>query len=204
LSRNKEIGIIGAGIVGLSSAIWLQRAGYRVTLIDRDEPGLGASFGNAGLFADYARLPFARFALMCKMPGMLMDSRSPLSLAGHYLPNLVPYGWSFFKACFPANYRRGRHALTELQSRAREADQVLLKETGSQELVRNEGCLGLFGTQQGFDKAKGSDLAERRAQGATWNCSTPGRLRSWSRIWRCFTPAGCFTPIPDLPSVRWS
>ncbi|WP_315982061.1 hypothetical protein [Aliamphritea spongicola] len=73
------------------------KAGYQVTLIDKDLPGMGASFGNAGLFADYARLPFARFSMMRKMPGLLMDSSSPLSMHSNYIPKLLPYGWRFSK-----------------------------------------------------------------------------------------------------------
>ena len=165
MSETAHIGIIGAGIVGLSSALWLQRAGFKVTLIDRDDPGLGASYGNAGLFADYARLPFANFGMMCKMPGMLIDSQSPLSLKGNYLPKLVPYGWRFLRACLPGNYRRGREALTELQRRAPEDDQILLRASGAEDLVRSAGCLGLFGTDAGFAKAKRGDLSERRDQG---------------------------------------
>tara|TARA_R110002110_G_scaffold403465_1_gene621287 strand:+ start:954 stop:1229 length:276 start_codon:yes stop_codon:yes gene_type:complete len=90
--KSIHIGIFGAGIVGLSTALSLQKAGYRVTLIDKEAPGMGASFGNAGLFADYARLPFAKFSMMCKMPRMLVDKTSPLSMQGSYLPSLMPYG----------------------------------------------------------------------------------------------------------------
>ncbi len=165
MSEKLHIGIIGAGIVGLSSALWLQRAGFRVTLIDRSEPGQGASFGNAGLFADYARLPFARFSTLCRMPGLLLDRQSPLSMSPRYLPTLTPYGWHFFRACLPARYRRGRQALTELQQHASAADQQLLKATGAEDLVRNGGCLGLFSTPEGFARARVGDLRERQLQG---------------------------------------
>jgi len=53
----KQIAVIGAGIVGVSTAIWLQRAGHRVTLIDREGPAAGASYGNAGLLASCAVVP---------------------------------------------------------------------------------------------------------------------------------------------------
>ena len=46
--------VIGAGIVGVSTAIWLQRSGRQVILMDRGKPGMGASFGNAGLIAQWA------------------------------------------------------------------------------------------------------------------------------------------------------
>ena len=53
----RRVIVVGAGIVGVSTAIWLQRGGADVTLIDRDGPGAGASQGNAGLLAASAVLP---------------------------------------------------------------------------------------------------------------------------------------------------
>ncbi|BBB28324.1 NAD(P)/FAD-dependent oxidoreductase [Neptunomonas japonica] len=163
--QNIHIGILGAGIVGLSTALSLQEAGYKVTLIDKEAPGMGASFGNAGLFADYARLPFAKFAMMKKMPGMLLDKTSPLSMQGSYLPSLMPYGWEFFKACFPTKYIQGKEALTSLQEHTQLTNQELLNLTNAQDLIKSEGCLGLFATEEGFSTAQSGDLQERREQG---------------------------------------
>ncbi|MBY4675578.1 NAD(P)/FAD-dependent oxidoreductase [Marinobacterium arenosum] len=160
-----EVAIIGAGVVGLSCALFLQRAGCRVTLIDQNEPGLGTSFGNAGLFADYARLPFASWPLLCKMPKMLLDKQSPLSIKAHYLPNLLPYGWHFMKATLPGNYRRGRAALTALNQAAPAADQLLIDASGANELIVQQGILGLFSSEQGYHKARDGELQERRQQG---------------------------------------
>ncbi|WP_290698443.1 FAD-dependent oxidoreductase [Amphritea sp.] len=163
--ESKHIGILGAGIVGLSTALYLQKAGYKVTLIDKEAPGMGASFGNAGLFADYARLPFAKFAMMRKMPGMLLDKTSPLSMQGSYLPSLIPYGLKFVKACFPTKYVQGKAALKSLQEHTRLTNQELLDLTDAQGLIRSEGCLGLFATEDGFATAQSGDLQERREQG---------------------------------------
>ena len=46
-NKNKPIVIVGAGIVGVSTALWLQKNGEEVILIDSSQPGTGASFGNA-------------------------------------------------------------------------------------------------------------------------------------------------------------
>ena len=53
----KEVIVIGAGIVGAASAIWLRRAGHNVTLIDKGEPGMGASFGNGAILARCSVVP---------------------------------------------------------------------------------------------------------------------------------------------------
>ncbi len=49
MDQGKHVAIVGAGIVGVSAAIWLLRAGHRVTLIDRAGPGEGTSHGNGGV-----------------------------------------------------------------------------------------------------------------------------------------------------------
>jgi D-amino-acid dehydrogenase len=192
MSEKKHIAVIGAGIIGLSSALWLQRAGYKVTIIDRDEPGLATSYGNAGVLAGFARLPFTRFSMLCKIPGMLIDNDSPLSLAGHYLPNLIPYGWSYFKSCF--RYKQMRHALTELQSKTFEADQVLLNETGGHSLIRSEGSLGLYANQDSIDKALKGEIKERRGQGVNIELLNASMIKEMEPHLESFYAGGIYYP----------
>lgn len=192
--ENKHIAIVGAGVVGLSTALSLQQAGYQVTLIDRDDPGMGTSFGNAGLFADYARLPFTKFAMMRKMPGMLLDSTSPLSMQGSYLPNLVPYGWGFFKSCFRANYEKGCTALNSLQQLAPAADRQLLQLTGSEDLVKANGCLALFDSEQSIAEAKAGDMAERIQLGVNLEFLSAGEVNELEPELAAFHAGGVFYP----------
>ena len=192
--QSSHIAVIGAGVVGLSTALSLKKAGYKVTVIDKEAPGMGASFGNAGLFADYARLPFAKFAMMCKMPGMLLDKTSPLSMQGSYLPSLMPYGWGFFKACFPAKYVRGKAALKALQEHTQQADRDLLVLTGAADLIKSEGCLGLFATEEGFATAQQGDLKERREQGVNLQFLNAKQVRDLEPDLAGFHAGGVFYP----------
>ena len=192
--ENQHIAIIGAGIVGLSTALSLQQAGYKVTLIDRDEPGMGVSYGNAGLFADYARLPFTKFAMMRKMPGMLIDKNSPLSMQGSYLPKLVSYGWGFFKSCFQPRYEAGRAALTSLQRHSIAADKQLLEMTGAQKMVRANGCLALFESEQSVIDARKGDMAERLAQGVNLEFISAGEVAELEPDLAGFHAGGVFYP----------
>ena len=86
-----HVAIIGAGIVGVSTAIWLQRAGVRVTLIDREGPAAGTSQGNAGVLAAASIVPIPVPGLLAKAPRMLLDPRQPLFLRWPHLPRLVPF-----------------------------------------------------------------------------------------------------------------
>jgi len=83
--------VIGAGIVGVATALWLQRAGHRVTLIDRDAPGEGTSHGNGGVLASCAMVPVTTPGLISKAPKLLMDPEFPLFMRWSYLPKLAPW-----------------------------------------------------------------------------------------------------------------
>ena len=72
--------VIGAGIVGVSAAIWLRRMGREVVLLDRGDPGQGTSFGNAGVLASCAVVPVTTPGLIRKGPGYVMDPNFPLFL----------------------------------------------------------------------------------------------------------------------------
>ena len=87
----KHVAVIGAGIVGVSTAVWLQRAGHSVTLIDEKGPAGGTSYGNAGVLAASSIVPVTVPGLLSKAPKMLMDPNSPLFLRWSYLPKLLPF-----------------------------------------------------------------------------------------------------------------
>ncbi len=87
----QHVVVIGAGIVGVSTAIWLRRAGVDVTIIDRLGPGEGTSHGNAGVLASVSMVPVTAPGLIRKAPGYLLDPNFPLFLRWSYLPKLIPW-----------------------------------------------------------------------------------------------------------------
>lgn len=91
MHKSEHVAVVGAGIVGVSTAIWLQRSGHRVTLIDREGPASGTSYGNAGILAAAAIVPVTVPGLMRKAPGMLFSPNEPLFLRWSYLPKLIPF-----------------------------------------------------------------------------------------------------------------
>ena len=86
MQRKERIAIIGAGIQGVCSALFLQKKGFNVTLFDRDEPGNAASYGNAGHFSPYASLQLNRTDIMSDVPAMLISNRGPLAIKWNYIP----------------------------------------------------------------------------------------------------------------------
>ncbi|MEO0372806.1 MAG: FAD-dependent oxidoreductase [Pseudomonadota bacterium] len=97
MSRPLKIIVIGAGICGLSSAIWLRRAGHSVTLMDRDHPGAGASYGNAGLLAGWSMTPVNTPGLAKTALKYLLNPKSPLFVQWSALPRITPWLWHFMR-----------------------------------------------------------------------------------------------------------
>ena len=87
----QNVVVIGAGIVGVSTGIWLRRAGVDVTIVDRDGPAAGTSHGNAGVLAAVAMVPVTTPGLIAKAPGMLASRDFPLFMRWSYLPRLAPW-----------------------------------------------------------------------------------------------------------------
>ena len=95
LTDTSDILVIGAGIVGVSTAIWLQRSGVSVTLIDRDEPGSATSYGNAGILASASVVPVPTPGIIKKVPGMLLNPNKALFLKWSQFPRLLPFFYKY-------------------------------------------------------------------------------------------------------------
>ena len=72
MDNTLKVGIVGAGIQGISNALFLQKKGFEVTIFDREEPGsTAASYGNAGHFSPYASVPLNRPDVLTDVLAML-------------------------------------------------------------------------------------------------------------------------------------
>ncbi|MBY4675629.1 NAD(P)/FAD-dependent oxidoreductase [Marinobacterium arenosum] len=143
-----DIAVVGAGVVGLCCAIALQRAGYRVVLIDRDGVGEGCSKGNAGHFATEQVLPLATPGLLGKIPGMLLDPLGPVSIRWSYLHRIAPWLIRFMLNTRQRPFAAGAQALQSLNQGALAAWQRLLEEVDATDMLRVEGSLLVFEQQQ--------------------------------------------------------
>ena len=147
-----DIVVIGGGIVGISCALFLQRDGRRVTVIDPAEPGSRdqTSFGNAGSISSSSVLPTAMPGIYKKLPGMLMDPTGPLAIQWRYLPRLTPFLLSFLRYSSRANVENSGRAIASVIHRVAAAYQILLDETGTRDLVVRNGALKVFKTDESF------------------------------------------------------
>ena len=102
--KRSSVGVIGAGIQGVCISLFLVKRGFKVTLIDRDEPGKNsASYGNAGHFSPYASVPMNRPDVVLDVPAMLLSKSGPLALKWNYVPKMIPWFIKFIKNCSKKN-----------------------------------------------------------------------------------------------------
>ncbi|UVC18992.1 NAD(P)/FAD-dependent oxidoreductase [Mesorhizobium onobrychidis] len=161
-SETTEIAIVGAGIVGLATALRLAAEGREVLLIDPNEPGSGASFGNAGTLAEYACMPVGNPALLRQLPKLLLDPASPFALRWTAFFQLAPWLVRFVRQSLPAATRANAVALAGLLAEALPAWEEMVKEAGIADLMRRNGCLYLYRRKSDFAKAAGGRALRAR------------------------------------------
>lgn len=129
------VAVIGAGIVGVATALWLQRDGFSVVLIDRAGPAEGASYGNAGVLASCSVVPVTVPGILRKAPKMLFDPDQPLFLKWGYLPRLAPWLRRYLSHANAADARRIAEALALIVGDSLADHQALAAGTGAERFV---------------------------------------------------------------------
>ena len=123
--------VVGAGIVGASTALWLLRGGAKVTVVDREGWASGTSHGNAGVLAAAAILPVTGPGLVGKAPGMLLNRDFPLFMRWQYLPRLLPWLRKYLAHANNADTRRISAALAPIVSDAVDQHRALAEGTAA-------------------------------------------------------------------------
>jgi D-amino-acid dehydrogenase len=142
--------VIGAGIIGTTLAYALRKRGRDVVLIERDAPGKGASFGNMASIAVTEFMPASRPSVWKQIPGWMLDPEGPVRVRPAYMPKLVPWFMRFIAASRPSKLRELEAEGAALCQRVHEDLLPLLKETGLEGELSQEGCLSLYTDEAEF------------------------------------------------------
>ena len=156
--------IVGAGIVGICSALQLQRDGHEVVVVDRNGPGEATSSGNAGIFAVEHVVPIGTPATLRQVPAMLLDSTSPLAIRWSYLAGIAPWLIRLLAASTPRRVEAIADALAALLGSAIASYRPLLQSAGATDLVQRRGWLSLHESEKSRRAAE-PDLELRRSRG---------------------------------------
>ena len=146
----KTIIVIGAGIVGVSTAIWLQRSGFKVTIIDQKGPATGASHGNAGILAASSIIPVPNPSLIKKLPFYLLSKNSPVFFKMSYLPKMFPFLMSYLSKSNLREVNKYAERMTPLIFDTVCQHKSLSKGTGAEKFISNQDyCFG-YETEKNF------------------------------------------------------
>lgn len=164
----RTVAVIGAGIVGVSTAIWLQRDGKRVILIDRKGPGEGTSHGNGGVLASSSIVPVTVPGLLRKAPRMLFDPNQPLFLKWGYVPKLAPWLLLYLRHANPDAVRRRAAAIAPIIGDSLAEHQALAKGTGAEKWLHPSDYLFLYKDRAHFE-ADAFGWSVRADHGFKWD-----------------------------------
>lgn len=173
--QTTEIAILGAGVVGLAVAEALTAQGHEVTLVDPAQPGMGASYGNAGTIADYAVMPVGSPDVLKNLPSLLFDRNSPLAIRRAALPALAPWLMRFARQSLPGPTARNASAIAGLLADAAPLWQGLAARIGGETILQHRGCLYIYETAAAYRAAE-KDMGFRRSLGISVDLIGPGDL----------------------------
>ena len=160
----RHVAIIGAGAVGVISAIEALREGHRVTLIDPGEPGgeQAASYGNAGWLSSHSVIPPAEPGTWKQVPGYLMDPLGPLAIRWSYLPKALPWLVKYLLSSrTEAQVEATARAMRDLLKDAPLLHRQLAEEAGVPDLIERRGVMHAFPSRAPFDKDLGWRIRKR-------------------------------------------
>ncbi len=143
-----KIGIIGGGIIGLSSAYYLVKEGHKVTIIDKGDLQDGCSFGNAGMIVPSHFIPLAAPGMISKGIRWMFNSKSPFYVRPSLNPDLLRWGYLFYKSSNQTHVNNAIPALKELSHFSKSLYQQWVKELPFDFDYHERGLLMLYQTEE--------------------------------------------------------
>tara|TARA_Y100000590_G_scaffold372185_1_gene435086 strand:+ start:3559 stop:4815 length:1257 start_codon:yes stop_codon:yes gene_type:complete len=170
-----SVGVIGAGIQGVCISLNLIKKGFKVTLIDREEPGKkSASYGNAGHFSPYASLSMNRPDILIDVPAMLLSTTGPLALKWNYVPKMIPWFLKFIKNCTKQKMMHTAKYMHQILDLALPAYDELFQEIDVSNLVESRGII-YFWTNKDL-KSRELEINVRKELGVEQKLLTPHEI----------------------------
>jgi len=188
-----SVGVIGAGIQGVCISLFLLRKGFKVTLIDRDEPGKNsASYGNAGHFSPYASVPMNRPDVLIDVPAMLLSSTGPLAIKWNYAPKMIPWFLKFLKNCSKKNMMHTAKYMHQILDLALPAYDELFQDINVSGLVESKGIIYFWSDKD--LKSRELEINIRKKLGAEQQLLTPDEIHDLEPNIRKIYHGGVYYP----------
>lgn len=150
MAEQKDIIVVGGGIVGITSALELQRRGHNVTLLDPKQPGRETSYGNSGLLSGASVSIINNPGLMRQLPKLLRNRGTKLLYSPLFVLKNLIWVLRFLSHCTQHHYLHAARALRALQVLSLDIHKALIADAGVDELLRPTGWLKVFRSEASF------------------------------------------------------
>jgi D-amino-acid dehydrogenase len=168
--------ILGSGVVGVTSAYYLARAGHDVTVVDREAgPALETSFANAGQISPGYAAPWAAPGVPLKAVKWMFQKHAPLAIRLDGTQFQLRWMWQMLQNCTAERYAVNKGRMVRLAEYSRDCLQALRADTGIQYEGRTGGTLQVFRTQQQLDGAQ-KDIAVLKDANVAYELLSPTEL----------------------------
>ncbi|MEV8467539.1 FAD-dependent oxidoreductase [Fluviibacterium sp. DFM31] len=162
MTAPQDVIVIGAGIIGISTALELTRHGRRVRVLDRAGVAAGASAASAGAFAFTDIVPLATPGIMRKAPKWLIDPQGPLSIPPAYALRIAPWMLRFWRASWRNRYEAALAAQARLMTHSRAALDRQIADVQGEPLMQRDGQLQLYEGARAFEASRAGWELRRR------------------------------------------
>ena len=168
--------ILGSGVVGVTSAYYLARAGHEVTVIDRlPGPAQETSFANAGQISPGYASPWAAPGIPLKALKWMLQEHAPLSITPDGTLFQLRWMWQMLRNCSASRYAVNKERMVRLAEYSRDCFKVLRADTGIAYEGRQLGTMQVFRSQQQLDDAA-KDIEVLKETGVPFELLTPDQL----------------------------
>jgi len=147
----KNITIIGGGVIGLNSAYYLQKEGYKVTVIDRGNITSGCSFGNMGYFSPSHFIPLASPGIIAEGLRYMFKSSSPFYIKPRLSRSLMQWSYYFWKSSSAPAVAKNAPHLNNILQLSRRLINDIRDDIGDSFLMEEKGCLMMCREQKTLD-----------------------------------------------------
>ncbi len=168
--------VLGAGIVGVATALHLQMAGRGVVLVDRQPPGQATSFGSAGLIQREAITPYMMPRELAKLLTYARNQSTEANLHYTALLKLAPWLLQYWRRSGKSGRSAGEKAAAPLVMRAVEEHEILMEAAGCSEMLRRTGYLRLHRDTEDLDRDEAEQSRLHEAFGVDFTVKNPDEL----------------------------
>lgn len=158
MMQKKNVIILGAGIVGISAALHLQQRGVATVLVDRQGPGEGTSYGNAGIIEGNTLFPYPFPRSVRALSRVVLKLATEANYHGGFLPRIARWLWNVRQATNPEGLESTARIMRPMFERALAEHEVLVEVAGAQRYLHHTGWLRVYRSDDALNKLA-SELA---------------------------------------------